>query len=70
MHGAVVVLEEFWHTLLALVQDTIVDVRIKVARFLGIIFGANIFCFVVALGLNSLGQIVLLARSNTLCLNC
>jgi len=38
LHGAIVILEEFWSTLMALVQDSIVDVRIKVARLLGIIF--------------------------------
>ena len=39
LHGAIIVLEEFWHSLSSLVQDTIVDVRIRVARFLGVVFG-------------------------------
>ncbi|KAH8106745.1 armadillo-type protein [Cristinia sonorae] len=38
LYAAILILEDFWRSLRALVQDAVVDVRIKVARFLGIIF--------------------------------
>lgn len=44
LHGAVIVLVEFWQTMTALVQDAIVDVRIKMARFLGIVSGMFEYC--------------------------